>query len=399
MTSLEREAEVLVATAPQPTLDRGDIMVVDDNPSNLKLMESMLRTHGYAVRSFPRGRLALAAAENEPPDVILLDVNMPETDGYEVCQKLKANDRLCGIPVIFLSALNTVEDKLKGFRAGGVDYISKPFRFEEVRARVDTQLKLLRAQRAEHELLQKTLGGVVKALWELIQISSPMLARRSTAVRDIVLWMTREMRLANPWQYDLAATLCLIGCILVPEDVFLRAHSGDVLSPEEERMYSAHPERGASLLANIPRLEAVAEMLRRQNRPEAPPPVDDEAVKEGAYMLHLALELDRRIYRGVPCSTAIAEFQASHRFDNRMVSALQGYSPAEADVEPRRVPIGELRPGMILESDFWTRDGNMLIFKSGTTLTAAWIERIANFARGRAHELIAVRVPRAQTPI
>ena len=124
----------------QALAPHGNIMVVDDNPANLKLLEDMLRQHGYEVRSFPRGRLALAAADQEPPDLILLDINMPEMNGYEVCEQLKSSARLAGIPVIFLSALNAIEDKVKGFRSGGVDYISKPFQFEEVQARVETHL-------------------------------------------------------------------------------------------------------------------------------------------------------------------------------------------------------------------------------------------------------------------
>src|SRR4051794_3315512 len=102
-------------------------MAVDDNPANLKLLEDMLRQYGYEVRSFPRGRLALAGAEQEPPDLVLLDINMPEMNGYEVCEHLKASPALAGIPVIFLSALDALEDKVKGFQAGGVDYIPKPF--------------------------------------------------------------------------------------------------------------------------------------------------------------------------------------------------------------------------------------------------------------------------------
>jgi DNA-binding response OmpR family regulator len=106
---------------------RGNIMIVDDNPANLKLLDEMLRQRAYEVRSFPRGRLALAAAELEPPDLILLDVTMPEMNGYEVCALLKANAALSGVPVIFVSALNATEGKIKGFQSGGVDYISKPF--------------------------------------------------------------------------------------------------------------------------------------------------------------------------------------------------------------------------------------------------------------------------------
>jgi two-component system, sensor histidine kinase and response regulator len=119
-----------------------DIMIVDDNPANLKLLEDMLAQQGHEVRSFPRGRLALAAAMNSRPDLILLDINMPEMNGYEVCELLKATAELADIPVIFLSALTETQDKVKAFRAGAVDYISKPFQFEEVHARVETHLKL-----------------------------------------------------------------------------------------------------------------------------------------------------------------------------------------------------------------------------------------------------------------
>src|SRR5450432_1491834 len=140
----------------------GNIMIVDDNPANLKLLEDILRQHGYEVRSFPRGRLALAAADQEPPDLILLDINMPEMNGYEVCRQLKSSPRLADLPVIFLSALNAVEDKVKGFSSGGVDYISKPFQFEEVHARVETHLKLHNLQRAlkmHNERLEETVAA------------------------------------------------------------------------------------------------------------------------------------------------------------------------------------------------------------------------------------------------
>jgi len=135
----------LVATPESPAF-RGTVMVVDDNPINLKLMGEMLRSGGYHVRSFPRGRMALAAATEKPPDLILLDINMPEMTGYEVCQRLKSSPQLSDIPVIFLSAMNAPEDRLRCFRSGGVDYVSKPFQFEEVQARVDAHVRLRRLQ-------------------------------------------------------------------------------------------------------------------------------------------------------------------------------------------------------------------------------------------------------------
>jgi putative two-component system response regulator len=381
-----------VAPLSERARSPGSIMVVDDNPANLKLLEDMLRQRGHEVRSFPRGRLALAAAELEPPDLILLDINMPEMNGYEVCEQLKRSALLAGIPVIFLSALDAIEDKVKGFRSGGVDYISKPFQFEEVQARVETHIELRRSQQAEHDLLEKTLNGAVGTLWELVQITSPILALRSGAIRDIVQRIGKRLGVRDPWRYELAATLSLVGCIALPDDVFERAYCGQELSADEQRMFHAHPQTAARLLSNIPRLEMVAEIIRGQGDPETEPFAIEES-RQGARILHLALELDRRIYRGAASSSALAELRRSHRFEDRMLDALDGYSPAPAEFELRMLPIRELRASMVLENDFWG-NGNLLVLKKGTVLTETWIERLENFARARdSQELIGVRVP------
>ena len=145
------------------------IMVVDDQPANLKLMEEMLGQQGYSVRSFPRGRLALAAAAQQRPDLILLDINMPAMNGFEVCTRLKADQRLASIPVIFLSALNETEDKVHGFRCGGIDYITKPFQFEEVRARVQMHVEMHRLRQAlerQNEQLEKIVRDRTRDLEE-----------------------------------------------------------------------------------------------------------------------------------------------------------------------------------------------------------------------------------------
>ena len=140
--------------------NRADIMVVDDQPANLKLMEDMLRLKGYGVRSFPRGRMALAAATRQPPDLILLDINMPDMNGLEVCQKLKSSKLLASIPVIFLSALSETGDRIKAFRSGGYDYLTKPFDLEEAHVRIETQLRLRELQ-ARIERQNLDLGRLV----------------------------------------------------------------------------------------------------------------------------------------------------------------------------------------------------------------------------------------------
>ena len=130
----------------------GQIAVVDDTPANLHLLSNLLENVGYDVRSFPRGAIAFEGILYSPPDLILLDIQMPEMDGYELCQKLKANESTENIPVIFISALNETFDKVKAFQVGGVDYITKPFQTEEVLARVATHLELYKIKRQ----LQKT---------------------------------------------------------------------------------------------------------------------------------------------------------------------------------------------------------------------------------------------------
>lgn len=122
------------------------IMVVDDTPANLRLLNQMLVKQGFRVKMFPAGRLALRAAARTPPDLFLLDIMMPEMDGYEVCRRLKADPALREIPVLFISALADPADKINAFSAGGVDYVTKPFQEEEVFARIATHLRLHRQQ-------------------------------------------------------------------------------------------------------------------------------------------------------------------------------------------------------------------------------------------------------------
>lgn len=125
----------------------GAILVVDDNQVNRNLLSHILTREGYAVQEVRDGAQALAAVANDPPALILLDIMMPGIDGYEVCRQLKADERTRDIPVIFISALDATEDKVKAFETGGVDYISKPFQTAEVRARVQAHLRLRALQR------------------------------------------------------------------------------------------------------------------------------------------------------------------------------------------------------------------------------------------------------------
>jgi putative nucleotidyltransferase with HDIG domain len=258
-----------------------DIMVVDDSPDNLKLLEEMLRPHGYEVRSFPRGRMALAAAERQPPDLILLDISMPEMDGYQVCQRLKASDGLASIPVIFLSALSETEDKVRAFECGGVDYIAKPFRFEEVRARVATHLTLHTLQRAllrQNEQLEEmvnqrtqqlrvaltqvasTYNETLRALGGALDLRDTETAGHSLRVTQYALTIARAMgcRYDELRQIALGAFLHDIGKIGVPDAILLKPAK---LTPEETVIMRQHVRIGFEMVSAISFLNEAAQIV------------------------------------------------------------------------------------------------------------------------------------------
>jgi len=183
-------------------------MIVDDNPANLKLLEDMLLQKGHKVRSFPLGRLALEAAKKHPPDLILLDVNMPEMNGYEVCERLKSIKELASIPVIFLSALDESEDKVKAFQGGAADYVSKPFRFEEVHARVETHLKLHalgQALQSQNERLEEAVAARTREL----SIANERLTILDHSKNDFLTLISHEFR--TPLNGVLGASELILG--------------------------------------------------------------------------------------------------------------------------------------------------------------------------------------------
>ena len=147
----------------EPTSLANDILIVDDEIANLKLLAELLEQRGYKVRPSEKPQLAIGTAMTKPPALILLDVRMPEMDGFEVCKRLKQDERTRDIPIIFISALQEVEDKIRGLEAGGVDFNSKPFQEEEVLARVRTHLELRNMQLNLAELVDKRTAELARS--------------------------------------------------------------------------------------------------------------------------------------------------------------------------------------------------------------------------------------------
>jgi putative two-component system response regulator len=247
-------------------------MIVDDTPANLELLAEILHTKGYRVVQFPNGKTALFAAAKNPPDIILLDIMMPETDGFEVCRQLKADKNLEEIPVIFISALDDTENKVRAFSQGGVDYVTKPFQESEVYARVETHLKLRQTQK-ELERYNRHLEDLVREKVREIseaQIATNLALSKLTEYRDYETGKHIERvqhfckALAEELQYDqtyasfigqtfieniyLAAPLHDIGKVGVSDMILLKPGK---LSPEEFEIMKTHVDIGVNTLLTL----------------------------------------------------------------------------------------------------------------------------------------------------
>ncbi len=248
------------------------IIVVDDTPANLELLSEMLKTRGYSVTAVNSGKLALQAVKNEIPDLIILDINMPEMNGYDVCKVMKSDNDLCDVPVIFISGLSETSEKLEAFSSGGVDYITKPFHIDEVYARVATHLKLYRLQleiEKYNEKLEKVVQEQVKEIFESQMATIFAIAKLAESRdNDIGRHLERSQLICRAIAFKLsmqkeysnlitrnyvdniyyACPLHDIGKVAIPDRILLKPGK---LTPEEFEIMKTHAVLGAETLSEV----------------------------------------------------------------------------------------------------------------------------------------------------
>ena len=249
-----------------------NILIVDDTTANLQILSSILRAQGYKVRPVPSGKLALKAVETQVPDLVLLDIMMPDINGFEVCRQLKSNPAYREIPVIFISALTQADEKVEAFNAGGVDYVTKPFNLEEVQARVSTHLKIRQLQlqlEEQNHNLQSLVMEQVKELWDSQMAMIFALARLAES-RDIETGKHLErvqsfckrlsLQLLQDGRYlpeigeefltniYHASPLHDIGKVSIPDSIMLKPAR---LTPSEFEVMKTHSELGAKTLEDV----------------------------------------------------------------------------------------------------------------------------------------------------
>jgi len=180
------------------------ILVIDDTPANLEILVKMFQKNGYRVKAATSGQMGIRAAENAPPDIVLLDVSMPEMNGYEVCRKMKQTDLLKNIPVIFISALTETFDKVAAFESGGVDYITKPIQIEEALARVRTHLSL-----REYQHLLETKNKDLREAMTLLKEAQSQLVNSEKMASLGVLTAGIAHEINNPVSFIYSSSLGL----------------------------------------------------------------------------------------------------------------------------------------------------------------------------------------------
>jgi response regulator RpfG family c-di-GMP phosphodiesterase len=351
------------------------VLVVDDTEANVDILVDALGEL-YDVSVAMDGREALEGVVESPPDLILLDIMMPELDGYEVCRRLKGDARYAKIPIIFLTALTEVENKTKGFQLGAVDYITKPFEIAEVKARVETHLKLALAEWELQDLVVKTLGGAIEVLTEILSVANPTAFSRTSRLKRHANGLMAAFNLKDFWQIRMAAMLSQIGCIAISPETIEKIFSGQKVLVEEEEAYKRHPQIGYELIGKIPRLKEVAEIIVRQQDLQKNTGFqgDERAqrlIQMGSQILKLVLAYEKLTYSGKSSVDAMAELKKSEREYGPKL--LEGFSRiVESEPKPSQMKVRKIYPrdiavGMVLAKDIITSSGSVLV-KTGTKI-------------------------------
>jgi len=240
-----------------------EILIVDDKLTNIELLNSFLKKEGYKVRNATNGKTALLSVSAKQPDLIILDINMPDMNGFEVCKRLKANPKTEHIPIMFISALNDLESKIEAFRIGGVDYVVKPYSSEEVIARVHTHLELSDYQHHLEEKVAEGLHSIKKLNEELestqnemiITVASILDAKENATGKHVMRVAEFSKLLAELYKLDKetteliykAAPLHDAGKVAIPDEIL---HKPGPLTEEERVIMNTHAIKGYEIFKN-----------------------------------------------------------------------------------------------------------------------------------------------------
>ena len=373
------------------------VLVVDDDEATLALLCRRLERSGYVAVPASEGREALNIIERRAITCVLLDIVMPGMDGFEVLKRIRLLHPAAAMPVIMVTGKDDIADIVKALGLGANDYVTKPFEFAVVRARLAAQVavkvghdRLQALYDSERELLEKTLAGSVKALFDILALADPRAFGKAAKLRDWARLVAARKQIQKPWELELAAMLSQLGLVGLPNAVLAKIAKGQRLAAEEMILFEEVPTKSGALIANIPRLEAVRDVILLAGR--ALPATDsetptEERTRELASILRALMELAALTAGPYP---AKREFDILLRrrgeHDPAIIGMLQDCFEREESANSllqdatSRIPVAELRPGDILISDIQLVDGT-LILAGGRQLTEVALDRIRETGR------------------
>lgn len=366
------------------------ILFVDDDANLLSSCERNLRRK-FQLETANGGEAALKKiAENGPYAVVVADRQMPGMDGIQLLSLVR--ERAPDTVRIMLTGNADLEAAIKVVNEGNIfRFLTKPCPLEVLSKAVEDARTQYRLVTAEKELLNKTLSGSIKLLTDILSMMEPQSFGRAQMMRDIITTVTKKFNSDTDWEIHLAAMLAPIGYVTIPPETLVRARTGDALSKVEEQMMANVSETSARLLANVPRLEGVARIVRFQDklydgRGFPAEPVKGDAIPMGSRMLKILNDMAQLQTNGMARSKALDEMQSRQGwYDPSLLDEVRNYYGIAATARENGRPslsvaLLDLAPGMVLRSNIETKDGT-LILSAGHQLSEMTLEKILNFDR------------------
>lgn len=361
------------------------ILVADGEDENLTLMEEILVANGYEVIKAKTGWEAFDIALEEQPDLILLEILMPEMDGYDACVKLKADPSTKEIPVIFVTSKTEEINETVGFESGAVDYIRKPISIPVLLARVKNHLSIRETREELLELLSKSLLGSIQVLYDILYIIDPAFHGMLPRIRHYVENIANYLNLPDSWQLELSIMLSHIGSDDIPSEILQKIKAGKLLSEAGNKMYDMHPKIAWDLISKLPDLGISIKMIGNQkllldkNKKIQDRPLSD-VVELGRQLLRVVIDYDKLVASGITANEALASmYKKKGVYAPALLYALEAIYKNDQKRSVEKLLFDELKEGHVLIEDLYTKSG-ALIIKKGRKLTENTITMLRPFA-------------------
>jgi response regulator RpfG family c-di-GMP phosphodiesterase len=359
------------------------ILCVDDDPNILQAYQRALRKQFHIEIALGGEEALKAIVDQGPYAVVVADMQMPGMNGVELLKEVKelAKDTVR----MMLTGNADQQTALEAVNEGHIfRFMTKPCPPETFAKVLEAGLLQHRLIMAERDLLSKTFSACVKVLTEVLSAVSPTAFGRASRVRQMVRQLSERLG-AKSWQIEVAAMLSQVGCVSIPEQTLAKAYDGNELTPAEQKMFEAHPAAGQQLIANIPRLEEVAEIIayQQQRYDGRGFPGDGKCGGEipfGSRILKVALDFDTLISAGYTNETAMAEMNdRPDRYDSSVLAALNDVLAITAAQVIRRLRVSALIDGLTLAENITTTTGTLVLAR-GQEINRAMRLRLKNFA-------------------